>query len=66
MPVRSVCKKAIAALHPPPKAGHIGFRAGFVQENQTLGIQRGKQLKPELTLLLNVLALLFLGLKRFF
>lgn len=61
MPVRGMVDDALATVAPSPKAGHIGFCAGFVNKNQALGIEVLLLIYPFLAPFSYIRSILFAG-----
>lgn len=66
VPVRNRRPAPFAARSTSPEPGHFGRGAGFVDENQALGIKIRLEVEPRLSLPENVAPLLLAGVRRFF
>lgn len=61
MPVWGMVDDALAAAAPSSKAGHIGFRTGFINKHQALGIEVLLSVYPFLPALVYISPILFAG-----
>jgi hypothetical protein len=61
-----VIDDALATQGSPPKTGHVGFRGGFVNEDQAPAVELQGPGLPLLAAFDNVRAILFAGRQRFF
>lgn len=64
--VGRVIDQPLAFLAASARSRHLRVRAGFINENQSLGIKRRLRLSPVFALLGHVFVVLFAGVQRFF